>query len=432
MTKKVLIVGYFWPYRGGSARMLGLATYLAEFGWEPTILTAPLLRPVDRPIHAAVVETPYAGDVFSLWRRLFSALGYDRSRSITEQIKQNVGGGQRGRAAARLRTLYLEMFAYPDTERRWIAPAFSAGLELAESGNFDAILSVWPVSSHVIARRIKRVTHVPWVADFPDPWSQNHAYPYGRVRRFFDRWLEQRVVAEADAVTAATPGYARSQSSVSHRDCEPILLGFEPDQLNEPPAPLSKKFTVSYTGTIYDGMQDPLTVLDGIQLVVATEGVDRERVEVRFFGENQEWLRAEIEQRRLEGVVVQGGRISRTDSLARQRESQVLLLLGWEDHANPGVIPYKTFEYLAAQRPILIVGGAPDQDIVKIVKDRQAGWFAATATDVAAQLLTSYREYVDVGSVQSRTTVSDVKQFSYREMAKRFSAVLDAVSPSAG
>lgn len=412
--------------------MLGLATHLTEFGWEPTIVTAPLLRPVDRPLNAKVVETFYAGDVYETWRKVFAAFGYDRSRSITEQIKHDVGGGQRGRVAAEVRTLYLELFAYPDSERRWIRPALAAASTLAVDGDYDVILSVWPVSSHVIARRLKRLTGIPWVADFPDPWSQNHAYPYGRIRRFFDRLLEQRVVAEADAVTAATPGYARRQASVSHRKCEPILLGFEQGQVNEPPVPLSPKFTVTYTGTIYDQMQDPLTVLDGIQLLLVTEGVDRECVEVRFFGENQEWLRAEIGRRGLEGVVVQGGRVSRAESLARQRDSQVLLLLGWEDHANPGVIPYKMYEYLAAQRPILIVGGASNQDIVEIVTSRQAGWFAATAKDAAAQLLKWYREYVDCGSVQSRVSMSNIEKLSYREMARRFAVVLDAVSRSSG
>lgn len=408
--------------------MLGLASYLSEFGWEPTILTAPLERPVDRALRANVIEVDYPGDVWEFWRRALAAFGYDRSRSITEQIKIKVGGGRRGRAAGRFRTMYQELFGFPDTERRWIRPAFESARVLAAQQKFDAVLSVWPVSSHLVARQLKRIAGIPWVADFPDPWSENHAYPYGRIRRFVDRWLERRVLADADAVTAATPGYARRQEAAARRPCEAILLGFEPGQVNEPPTSLSEKFTITYTGTIYEGMQDPTRLLDGVKELIAEGIVNRRKLEVRLFGKNHDWLRSEIERRSLGDVVVQGGVIPRAESLTRQRESQLLLLLGWEDRANPGVIPYKLFEYLAAHRPILIVGGTADQDIVRIVTERQAGYFVETVSDLKGVLARCYREFEERGSVGVSNSSADIDQFSYRTMARRFAGLLDKVA----
>ena len=41
MSKKVLIITYYWPPSGGPGvqRVLNFAKYLPKFGWEPIILT---------------------------------------------------------------------------------------------------------------------------------------------------------------------------------------------------------------------------------------------------------------------------------------------------------------------------------------------------------------------------------------------------------
>jgi len=57
--KKVLIIGFLWPYIGGSKRTIGLAKYLAEFGWEPVILTPILTEKT--PSELWVVRTDYCG-----------------------------------------------------------------------------------------------------------------------------------------------------------------------------------------------------------------------------------------------------------------------------------------------------------------------------------------------------------------------------------
>lgn len=55
--KKVLIIGYLWPYLSGSVRVLPLANSLPEFGWQPIILATPLREKPDTWFR--VIETPY-------------------------------------------------------------------------------------------------------------------------------------------------------------------------------------------------------------------------------------------------------------------------------------------------------------------------------------------------------------------------------------
>ena len=49
--------------------------------------------------------------------------------------------------------------------------------------------------------------------------------------------------------------------------------------------------------------------------------------------------------------------------MKKQRESQILLLLTWDNPKEYGTVTGKIFEYLAAQRPILSIG--PSKGIVK-------------------------------------------------------------------
>ena len=73
--KKVLIIGHFWPYRGGSRRIFGLAKYLKKFGWEPIIITGLLERKPDFNVRYEEIHYP-------------CFLGFKTKRDIGDQLKE--------------------------------------------------------------------------------------------------------------------------------------------------------------------------------------------------------------------------------------------------------------------------------------------------------------------------------------------------------
>ena len=84
--KKVLVIGHFWPYhRGGSKRMLGLAKYLPDFGWEPVVLSFPL--PFDVKLKYRVVEVTYR-DWLKVWTKRF---GFTPEGSVKKQVAGKLG-----------------------------------------------------------------------------------------------------------------------------------------------------------------------------------------------------------------------------------------------------------------------------------------------------------------------------------------------------
>ncbi len=426
---KVLIIGYFRPYFPyGSARVPGLAHYLREFGWQPVILT-PLETQPPADDRFRIVQTPYPGDVLSFWRNLLQKFMPTRKgESFTQKIKEGLKIKSKKSVIDKMQVWYQEIFGYPDSERKWYAPALRIARKLLQKEDFDAVISVWPVTSHLIAEKLKAEFSVPWLADFPDPWSENHDYQYGRIRKWFDRRLEVKTLKDIDALTAAAPGFAVRQRQLHRRQAEMISHGFDLETLNVPPRPLTGKFSISYTGTIYRDWQDPEKIMEALVGLIEAGLIDRTKTELRFYGKHQVWIENSIARHRLHDVAVQHGRISPQESIARQQESQVLLLMGWEDPNEKGFYPFKLFEYLAAQRPILITGGAPGEDIKRIVQETNAGVAATEVPEIKERLLALYRDYLKHGAVPYHGDLREIEKYSFRETARKFAVVLDAVS----
>lgn len=416
--------------------MAGLANYLHEFGWRPVILTPPLERRFEPdPRSMVVLETAEVGDTLAPLRTLLSLLGIRQRTGVTDQIKARLAIPGSDRFIDRMRSLYLALTAIPDTEIPWKPAAISTATDYLRNHRVDAMVSVWPWTCHLVAHELKKTHQIPWIVDFVDPWSLNHNYPYFGFRRLLDRRLELKTVSSADALTAAAPAYAAKEESLHRRRTESIPLGFDPELTEGQSTPLSTQFTITYTGTIYSGKQDPLKLLAAAQELVGEGRIAREDLSIRFYGTPQRSLDSTIEDMGLQDVAKQYGMVSKGEAAAVQRESQVLLLLGWEDPDNDGVYPLKTFEYLGARRPILVTGGFPSEDVKRIVREANAGAIGLDVADIKDMLLQFYTEYQTLGAVSYRGTEEIIGRYSYRTMAERFAHLLDnttdrAVRPS--
>ena len=180
--KKVLIIAFFWPYRLGSIRTIGLAKYLSEFGWQPIILTAPLYEKPEPRFR--VIETPYR-DVLGFWKKL---LGANQGQDIREQVKKLFGVTSRKSSLVDfILTRFAEIVNYPDLDRGWRSFAVNVGDKLLQNEHIDAMISVSPATRHLVAKDIKAKHKIKWIADFPDLWSQNHNYRYSPLRKLFDQ-----------------------------------------------------------------------------------------------------------------------------------------------------------------------------------------------------------------------------------------------------
>ncbi len=424
MGRRVLMITYYFPPRPGSAslRLRGLAKYLPEYGWEPVILTAALPgEPEDR---FKVVQTPYPGDATACWKRrlgLAPDKGFQEQLGIPRALRE-------GRASftSRVVSLAKAIIAYPDDQKGWYSFAVSAGHDLLKRERFDALLSSsGPATCHLIAREVKRRHEIPWVADLRDLWTQNHYYPYGPVRRLFERRLEVKTLSAADVlVTVSEPLAQKLRLLHRGKPVAAIPNGYDPDEVAL--APLTKEFTITYTGQLYQGKRDPALLFCIIAELISEGRLDRRVIRVRFYGATEYWLEKEVKRFGLEDVVSLHPQVPRNIALEKQRESQVLLLLNWDDPGEIGVYTGKVFEYLAARRPILAVGG-PRGVVTELLEETGAGIHALGYDQLKHALMELYEQFRTHGYVPYRGREERIAKYSHRAMARRFADVLNFV-----
>jgi hypothetical protein len=426
---KVLIITYHFPPRAtvASLRPLGLAKYLPDFGWEAIILTAALPGRPDPQFE--VVQTPRRDSAVLRWgKRLFKLDTEQTLMAQTAQLKKKLRIRSERSPLDLLLAAVGEVTAYPDPQKGWRAYAVEVGEYILREQNIKAMVSISPpATSHIIAEKLKEQFGIPWVADFRDLWTQNHYYPYSPLRRMIERRLELRTLSAVDVLVGASQPIVHDLRTLhKQKPVYSIPNGFDPAEVNTTPTKLTDKFTITYTGNLYPGKQSPEPLFAALRDLITEGSMDASDIEVRFYGPEAGWIDKQVEHYGLAGIVRQLGMVPREIALDKQRESQLLLLLKWNDSKQRGVYSAKIFEYLAAKRPILAVGGFPDV-VDELLHETKAGVSGRTKEEIKALLLRLYQEYKSNRAVSYSGDEAETGKYSHREMAKKFASILDSL-----
>jgi hypothetical protein len=430
IAKNVLIIT---DLSYSSPRIPGLCKYLSEAGWKATILTAPvgkthperLVVPSD---HARIIEVSYHS-IIDLWKKL---VGFKTNQSVFAQLEKKFPSSKKSIIESLLSRLFIlggTFFAYPDEMRSWRKPAIKAAKQILKSEKFDAILSSsFPVTSHLIARDLTKQTNIPWLADLRDLWTQNHNYLFPK-RKIIETRLEKNTLSKAHAFSTVSDSL--SQKLHSRYKTIPISVitnGFDSDLINEPTTQLTHAFTLTYTGLTYKDKQNPAKLFEALSSLIAEGLLNPSLIQVRFYGTMQKWITQLATSFSIQDIVIQHGPILRKEAILKQRESQVLLLYGWEEEYETGVLPLKMFEYFAARRPILATGGTTREQFRTILDITHAGKHAIQVNEIKSILLEYYQDYLNQQKVSYHGISAEMDKFSYRHMAKKFSHALNSIT----
>jgi len=436
LLKKVLIISYYFMDKSviGSVRSSGLARFLPSFGWDPVILTvrpkeAPASEPkdinIDPSSNLKIADTPLEDDPFIRWKKRFGL-------KADETVKQQLNLGHNGNKnvsntfSEGLLNFCGEMLVFPDEKIGWYRQALERGRELLSEDEFDAIISTSsPVTSHLVARSLKDEYGLAWVADMRDLWSQSYL-PRTFITKTRHRRLELKTLSAADSLTTVSQPLADKLKELhKSKRVYAILNGFDPDQMN-PGAKLTDGFKIAYTGAIYKGKQDPEPLFRALRELRSEAAIDLNDVSADFYGDNMGWLEDEVERFDLKGAVKIHGQISRDLSIEMQRESQMLLLLNWNDPGEMGVYTGKIFDYLSAQRPILSIGAFPGV-VGELLQETRSGWHASSVDEIKLLVKRAYDEFKSNGRTSYHGSLAEIDRYSHREMAKNFAQVLSTL-----
>lgn len=439
------MVSYYYPPLAGigTLRSVKFAQYLPEHGWKTLVLTPAggthtfMCDVSDGDLPGVeVVRTGYI-DVPTRLKRL---IGLKAELPISEQTSVFGGKPATTNVASHFLSLAKSVLLFPDSKIGWYRSAVREGLEVIRKNRPSVIYSTSPpFTAHLVAKRLHRLTGVPWVADLRDLWSENHqTADLPRWRQLLETRTEKKTLSKADGIVTVSNTFARQLSAslgMMNGNQAVITNGFDPaDYGNDPPA-RQDKFRISHMGNLYGMTRDPLPVFRSLARLVAKGIVDPARVELNFVGISPNSssggrLRELAKSTGLTEVLTVSESVSYRESLARQQSSTVLLLVEILNERSRGVIPGKLFEYLGARRPTLALvprGGEVERLLASTgggrAFDPRLGEEAIDET-----LAVWYRQWQETGTVPFEGRPDALEGLTRQQGARQLATLLDKIA----
>ena len=333
---RVLMLAYYFPPLGGGGvqRTLKHVKYLAPEGFDAIVVTSDGRGfPLRDPLMAT--EIPPGTVVL-------------RARTIPVQlIRWKLEGLLR---KVGLPTWPASVVGWPDEMVGWLPGALFQALRGVRRYRPDVLYTTSsPVTAHVVGMIVQRITGLPWVADFRDPWTRHpHAARQFAVVARASEVLERSVMSRIDKAVIVD----ESVELLGVESLDPrvaiIRNGVDPEDLaGTTRARRPSHFRLSYVGSLY-GSRDGAAVFSALRGLVRRGVLDKSAFELRLVGD------AKLPPNFAPGglSVTQTGYVDHGQALEEMMSASALLLyLPPITRGSSG----KLFEYLASGRPVLCV-----------------------------------------------------------------------------
>ena len=258
---------------------------------------------------------------------------------------------------------------FPDDKIGWVADATLRGLKAIHRGARVIWTTSPPESAHLVGRKLKLLTGLPWVMDYNVEWSTNPATPWRSFRHQANhRWLESYLLRHVDAVCSLSARHLERLPVPGVRSVV-VEAGYDGRRFRPtPPAPWERDrpFVITHTGSLF-GVQRPDAFVDALNQLVDEGTIPGDRIIARFIGNL--WEGAEP-LKRAKFRVETSTLVPHAEIPQRLAESDALLVSLTRD--GECVVPNKLYEYMAAGRPILAIA-PPQNPVTEIVTRARAG-----------------------------------------------------------
>jgi glycosyltransferase involved in cell wall biosynthesis len=424
--KKVLIITYYWPPSGGSPvlRWLKFVKYLPEFGWQPIVFTP------QNPVPQAYDET-LLGEVPS-GIRVYKHKIIEPANSFGFKKPGNVQAAS-FISEKKKKSLFQELmiwirgnFFIPDARMLWIRPAVRKIIQILKDEPVDAIISTGPPHSmHLIAYHVKKKIHIPWIADFRDPWTKIDYYKELKLTRAADsrhHKLEKLVLSGADKVITVGSTMTREFMELGYNHITTLTNGYDDEAIPDEPTRQTGSFTILHVGSMPES-RNPAQLWPVLR-ELCTENKDfSNKLKIKLIGKVDHTILADIENNNLGTYLERKEQVSNSEALREMKQATVLLLVINNTHNSKGILTNKFFEYLSVGRPILAIG-PEDGDVAQIIRETGAG--SIFDYDVFENLKNKMGQYY-MGFCTKPLSVSPagIEQYSRRNLTKELAGALN-------
>lgn len=430
--KKVLIITYYWPPAGGPGvqRWLKFAKYLPEFGWEPVIYTPenPSYPLVDESLMS---DVPHDIEIIrtKIWEPYQLAEKLNKNNKKFKAGQFDVGKNQSWKS--RLSIWVRGNFFIPDARVFWVNPSVKFLERYLQEHAIDVIVTSGPPHSlHLIGLSLKKkFSHLKWIADFRDPWTEISYYKHLKLTSRSDmkhRRLEKEVFAKADLTLATSYSDADNfRNNGAHALC--ITNGFDETDAEKSGKSTGKetagdKFTLSYIGVL-EQLRNPEILWNVLLSLVESQPDFARNFQLKFAGRIDNRILDFLMASNLKSHITNLGYVSHDKAVEEMSHSDLLLITNFPDPASKGIIPGKIFEYLATGKQIISFG-PEEADVAKILDESQSGkhFSYKDAEAVKIFILEQFNNWKN-GIIPEN--IRNISQFSRKHLTGTLAEVLD-------
>lgn len=307
---------------------------------------------------------------------------------------------------------------------------------IMEDRKFDAILcstaSFFPLSC---ASRIAKEQNLPLLIDLRDIYEQNDNF---LIRNTLSAFLHKKqirrrnkILKEAAAVSTVSPWH-RDLLSKYNSNTKLIYNGFDSDLFKPSQPAKTKKFTITYAGSIplseQTSTRSPELLFKAIAELDETKHFDDDTVRVRFFTnpQSKRFVNAYMEKYGIGDLVELNDWIETEKIPSILADSNILLILSSEEHTH-GILTTKVFEYMAVNREILCIPNSGG-NLQELVNQANAGCCIDSYPELLNYLKFKYDEWKKTGMVKPHSEQNFVSAFSRERQAIQFAGILNEIS----
>ena len=467
MKKVILIAFYFNQVNEiASKRLRALAKYLPQFGWEPIVIVPDLgfIPKENADLNCRIIYTEYE-DMFSHFSNKLKLPNsnkesdkgsekYSDNEKVQERLKDSTSYSNP--LASKVVSIAGEVFAFPDGMKYWHESAFGEASKIIEEEGIEAIISSsWPITCHTIAKDLKDKYGVPWVADLRDLWNLNPYVSHTFIRNYFEKKFELKTFENVDVLTTTTD-LASETLATLHPNSKivTILSGYDEDDLkflnsvfhekkddgekdsvlhekkddsdaNVDDSLKKDKLKFIYAGSLYGGKRNPTVLFKAIRQLEDENKLDSSKLSLAFYGDTTN-LEEIASKYGLSNILEIGGKISHEDVLKKQLDSDVLLLISWNDEKEKMFIPGKIYEYFALGKPVLSIG-YKEGSLKDLIDQTKVGYHVSDLRSTKEILLELYDEFLEKGFVEFNSDIN-IDDYSMENMAKKFADLLNEIN----
>jgi hypothetical protein len=396
IKSKVLLVAFYFPpiLAGGVFRPLKFAKYLKEFGWGAYVLTIKKSSQfeIDRSLSSEigtsvkVYRTPFLR-VLGISYRLKELYWKIETKLNSSKKKYQIssGGHSNGnpkfKSVRKILSSFFNNILIPDAEVLWIPFALFYGFYIIKKHSISTIMTTSPPNSaHLIGYLFKKFLKIKWIADFRDPWFSNWEDRYGktiiaRYRRKLEKYLYRKVIYTTDRIINIGKGECndikKEFPEIESNKFRIITNGFDLSDFSKNLRRRKiSRFTISHIGALYSETADDFfTVIENI----FCKNVEiKKNTLIKLVGIIDKSYKKHVENSKFRENYCLTGQVSHSKAIEFLCNSDLLLICLGGKKFKKSEIPGKIFEYLAAQKFILMIGNS-DGDTAHIVRKSGQG-----------------------------------------------------------